>query len=228
MPWPRVPLQPAEAFATMATTVPSLTDLFRQFRPGSRMWWLVAAAALLVLGELGLRAWEQHQKLDAELQRVRRNVAALNASNDGADWVGLTRSAEAARAQLRTRLWQVPSEAQAQARLRDWLSNALRSAGAVRPAINLMPTTPATVAPTNATAPSATTSATSAAVGLAQNTLRARASVSFELAPSALENALVQIEAGGQLASIENITVSTRSRRIEMTVSVPVMLKDKP
>jgi hypothetical protein len=38
----------------------------------------------------------------------------------------------------------------------------------------------------------------------------------------------MQIEAGGQLASVDNITVSTRSRRIEMTVSVPVLLKDKP
>jgi hypothetical protein len=218
--------QPGKKLTRMVTRQSSFARLFNQFKPSPLVLGLMAAGALLVVGELGLRGWEQHQKLDAELQRVRRSAAALNAGNDGADWPGLTRSAEAARTQLRTRLWQVPSEAQAQARLRDWLSNALRSAGVTRPAINLMPNTPVATAAVSARA--STTSNEPAAAGPAPHTLRTRATVSFELAPSALENALMQIEAGGQLASVDNITVSTRSRRIEMTVSVPVLLKDKP
>jgi hypothetical protein len=204
-------------------------NLFGSFKPTAKVWCLIGAAALLVLGELGLRAWELHQGVVAELQRVTRSAATLSAADDGVDWPGMTRSAEAARAQLRARLWQVPSEAQAQARLRDWLGNALRSAGVARPTINLLPTVAVTSGA--ATAPGAAITAGQpepATAALAQRMLRARATVSFELAPSALENALLQIEAGGQLASVENVTASARSRRIEMTVSVPVLLKDGP
>jgi hypothetical protein len=197
---------------------PSKGAVFKSFKLDRRLLWLAVAALCVALGEFSLRAWEQQQKLETELQRLRRNADVLNASNDGTDWVGHARALESERAGLQARLWQVPSEAQAQARLRDWLYNALRSANVNRPAINLLPLLAAAVEPAPLR-PEGTPAA------LVPRTLRARATVSFELTPSALENALVQIEAGGQLASVDNLSVSSRSRRIEMTVSVPVLLK---
>jgi len=104
------------------------TRLPQFLRFDRRLLWLVGIAALLVLGELALRAWEAHQKLEAELRTLRGRTEVLAASSDQIDWAARTLQAETERGRLQSRLWQSPSEAQAQARLRDWLGSALRSA----------------------------------------------------------------------------------------------------
>jgi hypothetical protein len=175
-----------------------------------RMLWLAGMAALLILGELGLRAWEAQQQLETELQKVRGRAAVLAAGSDQIDWSARTKAAETQRNELQARLWQSPSEAQAQARLRDWLTAALRSAAVARPAVNLLP-------------PQA--GPASSVAGSEPQPIRVRASLNFDLAPNTLENALVQIEAGGQLARIDSLTIAARNRRVEMTVSVPVLLQ---
>lgn len=181
----------------------------RRFSFDRRLLGLVAVAAVIVLGEMSLRAWEAHRQLDAELQQVRSRAAVLAAGSDQVDWVARTRAAEAERSALQKRLWQSPSEAQAQARLRDWLSGALRTAAVKGPAVSLLPLQAAAAASAN---------------GGPLAALRVRATAGFELTPNALEQALVQIEAAGQLARIDSLNVSARSRRVEMTVSVPVLL----
>ncbi len=158
-----------------------------------------------------MQAWEAHQTLESELAKVRSRAALLSSSSDQIDWIGRTREIDMQRAALQKRLWQTPSEAQAQARLRDWLTNALRTAAVARPTVNLLPL-------------QATTAASDVSPGTPV-ALRVRATVNFDLAPNALENALVQIEAGGQLARIDSLSVSARNRRVEMTVSVPVLLR---
>jgi hypothetical protein len=203
------------------------------WKPDQRLIWLIAAALLLVAAEFGVRGWELHQQLETDLKKVQRNAAALSAGSDGIDWAGRTRLAQRERTSLQARLWQVPSEAQAQARLRDWLTNALRSAGVNRPSINLLPAVGVASGATSIGASPGAGAAPNAAEGGAtasssvQKILHTRATVGFDLAAGALENALLQIEAGGQLAQVENLSVSTRSRRVEMTVSVPVWLKGK-
>ena len=187
------------------------TTSLRNFRLDRRLLGLLAVAAAIVAGEFGLRGWDAHQQLDAELARVRGRVAVLELGSDQVDWGARIRLAEAERAALQARLWRSPSEAQAQARLRDWLSGALRSAAVPRATINLLPLQVAAAA--------------SAVGGGALPALRVRASVNFDLAPGALENALVQIEGGGQLARIDSLSVAARNRRVEMTVSVPVLQK---
>lgn len=184
--------------------------ILQRFRVDRRLLGLVGIAALIVLGELTLRAWDAHQQLESELQKVRGRAALLASSSDQIDWAARTQLAEAERSALQARLWQSPSEAQAQARLRDWLASALRSAAVARPAVNLLPLQAAAVA--------------SGASDGALPALRVRATVNFDLAPNALENALVQIEAGGQLARIDSLSVAARNRRVEMAVSVPVLL----
>lgn len=175
-----------------------------------RLLWLAGIAALLILGELGLRGWEAQQQLETDLQKVRGRAAVLAAGSDQIDWDAQTRAAEAQRNELQARLWQAPSEAQAQARLRDWLTAALRSAAVPRPAVNLLPPQPGSASSTASSEPLP---------------FRVRASLNFDLAPNALESALVQIESGGQLARIDSLTVAARNRRVEMTVSVPVLLQ---
>lgn len=189
----------------------SSTILLRSLRIDKRMLWLIAMAGALVLGELSMRAWEAHQTLESELGKVRSRAAVLATSSDQIDWADRTRKADTQRLELQTRLWQTPSEAQAQARLRDWLMSALRTAAVARPTVNLLPLQAAPVA-----------SGISAGTPVA---LRVRATVNFDLAPNALENALLQIEAGGQLARIDSLSVAARNRRVEMTVSVPVLLR---
>ncbi len=184
--------------------------LLQRLRIDRRLLMLAGVAALAILGELSLRAWEAHQQLEGELRKVRGRAEVLTAGSDQIDWLARTSAAEGERGALQGRLWQAPSEAQAQARLRDWLASALRSAAVVRPTVSLLPLQAAPAA--------------SGASASARSALRVRATVNFDLAPNALENALVQIEAGGQLARIDSLSVSARNRRVEMTVSVPVLL----
>jgi hypothetical protein len=188
------------------------TAWLQRFQIDRRLLWLAGMAALLILGELGLRAWEAQQQLDTELQKVRGRAAVLAAGSDQIDWGARTKAAETQRNELQARLWQSPSEAQAQARLRDWLTAALRSAAVPRPAVNLLPPQAGSASPAASGEPLP---------------FRVRASLNFDLAPSALENALVQIEAGGQLARIDSLTVAARNRRVEITVSVPVLLQSQ-
>lgn len=186
---------------------------FQALRLDRRIGWLLAAGLALLAVEAGLRAWEQHQKSVAELRDVRSRIAALAASSDQVDWARRTAAVDSAKRALAAQLWHSPSEAQAQARLRDWLSAALRSAGVQRPTLTLLPAV-------------ASTAAAPGAAGTSRM-LRVRASVIFELGPGAAERALHQIEGGGQLARVDNLTMSTRSRRVEMLVSVPVLLQSE-
>ncbi len=174
-----------------------------------RARWLIAIAAALACIELLLPAWEAHQKVETELDAVRKRAQLLAATNDGIDWAALTGDAERQRALLQSRLWQAPSQAQAEARLRDWLTGALSNAAVAKPSVTLLPVQGAVAA----SAPDKSA------------LLRVRASVGFDLTPKSLENALVQIEAGGQLARVDSLSASVRTRRVEMTVSVPVRLR---
>lgn len=188
-----------------ASTTPKWLGALRIDR---RARWLIAIAAVLACIELLVPAWDAHRKVEAELDAVRKRAQLLAATDDGVDWAARTRDAERQRALLQSRLWQAPSQAQAEARLRDWLTGALGSAAVAKPSVTLLPVQ----------------SAAASAAGMAA-LLRVRASVAFDLAPNALERALVQIEAGGQLARVDSLSASVRTRRVEMTVSVPVQLR---
>ncbi|MCC7461844.1 MAG: hypothetical protein IT480_05195 [Gammaproteobacteria bacterium] len=190
----------------------------RQLRPTRRLAWLVVLALLVVGAELALRAWDAQQRLGKELHGIRSRAAVLAASDDRIDWNASIRAAERQRDQLRARLWQSPTQAQAQARLRDWLGHALRSAAAAHPAVTLLPLSAAAAAAPAAAEPSAGPASSAAPI------VRVRATVAFDLVAGALENALVQIEGGGQLARVDSLGAATASRRVEMTVSVPVMI----
>lgn len=185
-------------------------SLLQRLQIDRRVLWFAGLAALMALGELSLRAWEAQQRLEGELKKTRGQVVVLAAGSDQIDWAARTQAAEAERAVLKARLWQSVTEAQAQARLRDWLTSALRSAEVAHGAVTLLPLQRATAA--------------SAASGETPPALRVRATLGFDVAPNALERTLVQIEASDQLARIDSLVASARNRRVEMTVSVPVLL----
>lgn len=188
-----------------------------------RLWWILGVGAALVAAELTLRAWEQHQQLRNTLAGVRRNIQALQKSTDAVDWAARTDELRTLYATLESRLWMAPSEAQAQAMLRDWLGSTLKSAGVQRPTLRLQPVvaTPAESAPDRED----DAVARAQAQRLPGRAVRVRAQVGFELAPGTLELVLRHVERGGQLASVDSLSVSRRSRRVDMTVSIPVVVR---
>ncbi|WP_269631615.1 hypothetical protein [Pelomonas sp. BJYL3] len=201
----------------------------RQQKLDKRVLWLLAAGALTVAGELSLRAWDAHQKLAAELKTVRGRVQLLQSSADKIDWAQRTQALGAAHEALQGQLWHAPSEAQGQAMLRDWLSSVLKDESLKRVSIALQPPVAAAASALN---PDKDKDASPAQAGkglrLAMQAIRVRATVTFELAPGAMETALQRIERGGQLASVDTLTASRRSRRVELTVSLPVIVDAAP
>lgn len=220
----------------MSTLVTQLSTQWQQLRarlrpgPQSRMLWLLIGIGLLaVVGELGTRAWEHQQKLDRELTALRKRVQALQGSADRVDWARLGDELGASQQAFQDQLWHAPSEAQAQAMLRDWLSSLLKDADAVRPTLRLQPVQ-ATAASQAASAGESSGAGSPAGLGarLAQEAVRARAQISFELTPGALEAVLQRIERGGQLSNVDALSVSKRSRRVEMSISMPVIIEASP
>lgn len=207
-------------------------QLRTQLRPGPQsrtLWLLIGIGLLAVTVELGMRAWEHQQKLDRELTTLRKRVQALQISADRVDWTRLGDQLGTAQQAFQEQLWHAPSEAQAQAMLRDWLSSLLKDADIARPTLRLQPVQAA--APARAASASESPDATNPAglgARLAREAVRARAQISFELAPGSLETVLQRIERGGQLASVDALSVSKRSRRIEMSISMPVIIKASP
>jgi hypothetical protein len=217
----------------MSTLATQLGDQWRQLRgqlrpsPKNRTLWLLIGIGLLVVAvELGTRAWEYQQKLDKQLVALRKRVQVLQTSADRVDWLKLTDQLITAQQAFQDQLWHAPSEAQAQAMLRDWLSGMLKDAQIARPTLRLQPVQAARPdAAASANASVAAAGPAGLGARLARDAVRARAQVSFDLAPGALEAVLQRVEHGGQLASVDALSVSKRSRRVEMTVSVPVIIE---
>ncbi|NCT83546.1 MAG: hypothetical protein GXC94_10405 [Comamonadaceae bacterium] len=216
--------------STLATQLSAQWQQLRaQLRPSPQnrtLWLLIGIGLLAVAAELGTRAWEHQQKLDRELATLRKRVQALQISADRVDWTRLGDQLGAAQQAFQDQLWHAPSEAQAQAMLRDWLSSLLKDAEVVRPTLRLQPvqaTAPAQAA--SAGEPAEVTKPAGLGARLAREAVRARAQISFELTPGALETVLQRIERGGQLANVDAMSVSKRSRRVEMSISMPVIIE---
>lgn len=188
-----------------------------------RLIWLLALGLLAIAGELSLRAWESHQALSTELKSVRARALLMRQSADPVDWARQTQIMQKMRSDLEAKLWHSPSEAQAQARFRDWLGSTLRAAGLPRFTINLLPPQPSGEPP--AATKEGTGPTAEAGDSMRQKALRVRANLSFELTPNMLETVLLGLEHGGQLANVDSITVSRRSRRVELSVSLPVLVE---
>ncbi|MGM9484151.1 hypothetical protein ACS5PN_23360 [Roseateles sp. NT4] len=220
----------------MSTLVTQLSaqwqQLRAQLRPSAQnrtLWLLVAVGLLAVAGELGMRAWEHQQKLDRDLVALRKRVQALQVSADRVDWVQLSGQLGTAQQSFQDQLWHAPSEAQAQAMLRDWLSSMLKDADIARPTLRLQPVQAAAPAQAaSAGEPAENPNPNGLGARLAREAVRARAQISFELVPGSLETVLQRVERGGQLASVDALSVSKRSRRIEITISVPVIIEAQP
>ncbi len=216
--------------STLATQLSAQWQQLRtQLRPGPQsrtLWLLIGIGLLAVVGELGMRAWEHQQKLDRELTALRKRVQALQISADRVDWARLSDQLGTAQQAFQEQLWHAPSEAQAQAMLRDWLSSLLKDADIARPTLRLQPVQPAAPAQAaSAGEPSDAPSPTGLGARLAREAVRARAQISFELTPGSLETVLQRVERGGQLASVDALAVSKRSRRVEMSISMPVIIE---
>ncbi len=174
------------------------TALLQRFRIDRRLLMLAGIAALLILGELGLaRLRGAPAARRPSCARRAGRVDVLAAGSDQIDWARAHQAAEDERNELQGRLWQSPSEAQAQARLRDWLTSALRSAAVARPRRQ-----PAAAAG-GARAPRAPPKARRV------HAARCAPTVNFDLAPNALENASCR----SRPAASWRASTASRSRR---------------
>ncbi|MEO5732844.1 MAG: hypothetical protein ABIN96_00030 [Rubrivivax sp.] len=205
-----------------------------RFQINPRLLWLLGVVALIVLGEGALRAMAAHQSMLAELASARARATVLAGASASDDWAARTTAANQEAQALRERLWTAPSQAQAQARLADWLGRVLPdSAAGGRPVIGLM----ASQLPPSQAPGAIGSTVTGGRFSVAgpgvepvsavsdADIVRVRAGVTVVLLPGVLEKTLVAIEGGGQLARIDALTVSGQSRQLQMTVSVPVLLQ---
>jgi hypothetical protein len=188
-----------------------LNNAAMELRANPRLRYGLLAIVMVFLVEGGLR-WSdaitlQQQKLTtlqsdlAALKSGMRNEAALRDSVIQAQRMGETMDA---------RLWSVTSEAVGQARLKDWLTDVVKSSIADQYAITLG----------NSRELEKLTS---------DQTLREfRANASFRLTPRALEGVLLAIEGGEPFAAVETLTVKGQERRVELTVRVLMRIKGAP
>lgn len=185
-----------------------------------RLLLLAASGAIALAFEFGLRAWDGHQRTDKELRATESRIALLRQSADLVDWEQRSAALAVRQEALREQLWRAPSEAQAQGLLRDWLQAQLKASGIDRGQLRLLPLQAARPA----------SAASSAEMGLEaelQQALRVRAQISFDLQQGRLETLLDHIENGGQLAQVDSLSASRRTRRVELVVSLPVLVRDR-
>lgn len=118
------------------------------------------------------------------------------------------------------RLWINTSEAAAQARLRDWLTEIARSAVASRYLVTL-----GSVATVSA---SSSANAANAQEATPASALRQfKASLSFDFQPQSVESALSAIEGGNQFAFVDSLSINKRARRAEINITVYARIDPK-
>lgn len=135
-----------------------------------------------------------------------------------------------ARENLENRLWQIPSEAQGQARMKDWLLTTFKQT-AVAP-FNLKIANPRPVAKnteSDTTTNTPATAETAAKFPAGLHDLREfRATFSIAFTPADIEKLLAEIEGGQAVAEVETLTISLRDRRAELSVRVLARLTPSP
>lgn len=184
-----------------------------ELRANRRLQAGVAIVLAIMSTEFALR-WNDHlQNQERQLAQLQGELHALRAQSRVESELVARRDALATAHQaIEDRLWSAPSEAIAQARFRDWLSEVLQAAGTRNPTISLAPprppgerrNQPASAKPSPMTSPE----------GLRE----LRATLAFPFSPDSLEKVLAAIEGGEALARVESIQVTRRTQRVELTV----------
>ncbi|MCC6657125.1 MAG: hypothetical protein IT512_02945 [Rhodocyclaceae bacterium] len=185
-----------------------LDRTWRELRSSRRLRLALLAFAAIAAVEGGLRWSDRLVTRERQLQELRGELRGLRAqSRDEAELQQELERLTGARRALDAQLWRVPSDAIGQARLKDWLGDVLKKAGAANPILKLAEIKPLA-------------GADKTVVEELRAVHELRAVISFGFTPDALEKVLAAIEDGGQIALVEALNVTRRERRAEMTVRV--------
>ena len=187
--------------------------LIGELRANRRLQAGIAVVLAIALAEFALR-WSDHiQEQERQLAQLQGDLHALRTqSRVESELVAQRDALAAAHRTIEDRLWNAPSEAIAQARFRDWLAEALLSAGARNSTVSLAPPRPPgerrdqSIA-NNAKNPQPT-----------EGLRELRGTIAFAFSPETLEKTLLTIEGGEALARVESIQVTRRTQRAELTV----------
>jgi hypothetical protein len=204
----------------------AMQKLIEELRTNRRLQLGLVAIALVVLVDRAL-AWSD--SLDARRQalaQVQIEVATLKsqARNEAAMQTAM-RDIRAAAALADARLWVVSSEAVGQARLRDWLIEQIKLAGAGNYTVNVASPKPV-VAAVGAELAAATDSSSSAPAP-SGGLLEYSAALTFTLTPESLEKMLTALEAGDAMSKLESLSVRRNDRRVELAVRMLMRVKEE-
>ncbi len=205
----------------------TMQKLLEELRRNRRLQVGLAAIALVILGDRAL-AWSD--SLDARRQALTQaqiEVATLKsqARNEPTMQMAM-RDIRAAAALADARLWVVSSEAVGQARLRDWLIDQIKLAGAGNYTVNVASPKPVVAAGAEgvaSNAPSALPSSPATGGGLFEY----GAALTFTLTPESLEKMLTALEAGDAMSKLESLSVRRNDRRVELGVRMLMRVKEQ-
>lgn len=203
--------------------LPSWNKLVSELRGNPRLRYGLFAIMLMVLIEAGLRWSESITAQQTAATRLQTELTTLR--SHARDEAALRAALEQARAMgeaMDERLWTVSSEAVGQARLKDWLTELVKSSIADQYTITLAPSREV-----GKTGPEVG-STTPAAAAAASSAREFRANVSFRFTPRALEGMLIEIEGGEPFAAVETLLVKKPERRVELTVRVLMRIQAVP
>lgn len=199
-------------------------NIFNELRTNKRLQLACLALLLIAILEGSLRWSDRISAQSAELNKIRGEISTLKqeSSNESAIRASLG-ELEKLKAQIDERLWQAPSEAVGQARLKDWLNEAIQRTGLSNPTINMASPRPLDAQKDKAgSASPAKDSKTSS--GLASEMRELRATISFRFTPEAVERFLAEIEASNLYAAVDTLTINRREMRAEMGIVVLLQL----
>lgn len=199
-----------------------------EFRANRRLQVGLAVIVTVVLADRALswsdRITQRRQMLaDAQIE-----VATLKsqARNEAAMQTAM-RDIRLAAALADARLWVVSSEAVGQARLKDWLIEQMKLAGAGNYTVNVASPKPLAQAGSAGAGPTTgSPSAKEGALAPGAGLLDFSAVITFTLTPESLEKMLAALEAGDAMSKVESLSVRRNERRVEMGVRVLMRLKE--
>ena len=199
--------------------------LVQEFRANKRLQYGCVAILAIALVESGLNWSDRLTNQSHTLNQVRGKIATLKQqSHDEAALRQALLELDQLDEKVNERLWTISSEAVGQARLKDWLTEILKRAGAINPTLNLANPRPlgkeaATSTPAMPNAlPRTETEKKSGQLSSDTGLREFRATISFVFTPESLERLLAELEGGEPLLAVDSLTINKRDRRAELGI----------
>lgn len=202
----------------------ALQKFSNEMRRNRRLQVGVAIIAFVVLWDRAAAWYDRLEGKQQALTQLQIEVSTLKgqARNEVAMQAAIREIRKAA-ALADARVWVVPSEGIGQARLKDWLVEQMKLAGAGNYTVNL--STPKPLAESAQGSPPSV--APVGVLGPSQPPiLEFNAVLTFTFTPESLEKILAAVEAGDTMAKVESLSVRRNDRRVELGVRVLMRLKE--